>query len=113
MIEVWEGEQWARGRTDGRGWARFTIAKPAAALLPDGEAQAPHLNVTVFARGLLKQFQTRIYFPDEADANAADPVLALIDQDDRETLVAAPDDDGGLRFEIRLKGERPTVGFDF
>jgi len=53
MIEIWQGEMWARSRTDADGVARFTVRKPAAVELPDGQAPAPHLNVTVFARGLL------------------------------------------------------------
>ena len=110
MIEIWQGEMWARSRTDADGVARFTVRKPAAAELPDGQAQAPHLNVTVFARGLLKQFQTRIYFPEEREANAADPVLGMLDRDERETLIATQAADG-LRFEIHLQGPRETVGF--
>jgi protocatechuate 3,4-dioxygenase, alpha subunit len=66
--------------------------------------------VTVFARGLLNRLVTRIYFPDEADANAADPLLASIqDPEARARLVASADDDGdGLCFDIRLQGARET-----
>ena len=55
--------------------SRFTTVKPGAVHEPDGSAQAPHVSVLCFARGLLKPVLTRIYFPDEAVANAADPVL--------------------------------------
>ena len=68
MLELWAGDQFARTRTDPDGAFTAVLARPAA---PAG--QAPHVNVTVFARGLLKQAQTRLYFPDEAAANAADP----------------------------------------
>ena len=74
------------------------------------DGQAPHLSVLVFARGLLRQVATRMYFPDEPDANAADPVLSTIDPHARDTLVARPDNTG-LRFDIRLQGEGETVFF--
>jgi protocatechuate 3,4-dioxygenase alpha subunit len=72
--------------------------------------QAPHLVVTVFARGLLKHAVTRLYFPDEVEANAADPVLSRLAPERRETLVAVPED-GGLRFDIRLQGPSHTTFF--
>ena len=81
-----------------------------------GDTEAPHLDVSVFGRGLLDRVVTRIYFPDEQEANAADPVLAAIaDPDRRATLVATvapggPPDE--FRFDIRLQGERETVFFD-
>ena len=65
----------------------------------------------VFARGLLRHQWTRLYFPDEPEANAADPVLASLPEADRATLVAGQED-GGLRFDIRMQGERQTVFFD-
>jgi protocatechuate 3,4-dioxygenase alpha subunit len=111
-IEVWEGEQMARGRTDENGRYSVVVRKPAPTPTPDGLPQAPHLNVAVFARGLLKQVVTRVYFPDEADANAADPVLDLVPPEDRELLVAVPED-GVLRFDIRLQGDRETPFFAF
>ncbi len=78
---------------------------------PDDRPQAPHIDVSVFARGLLNRLVTRIYFPDEADANAGDPVLGLIDDEaERQTLVARQDD-GALRFDIRLQGEGETAFF--
>ena len=84
---------------------------------------APHLDVSVFARGLLDRVVTRLYFPDEAGANAADPVLSSIAERDRRdtTLIAVPEPEldgpvgaGGtvLRFDIRLQGDRETVFFD-
>jgi protocatechuate 3,4-dioxygenase alpha subunit len=62
----------------------------------------------VFARGLLDRLVTRLYFPDEAEANAADPLLSMLEPSDAATLVAVPDGDG-LRFDITLQGERQTV----
>jgi protocatechuate 3,4-dioxygenase, alpha subunit len=78
---------------------------------PDGGMQAPHLEMSVFARGLLKRLATRVYFPDETEANEADPVLSSIeDPAERGTLVAQPED-GGLRFDIHLQGDRQTTFF--
>jgi protocatechuate 3,4-dioxygenase alpha subunit len=72
--------------------------------------QAPHIEVVVFARGLLKHLVTRLYFPDEVEANAADPVLSRLSAAQRETLVAVPED-GGVRFDIRLQGPAQTTFF--
>jgi protocatechuate 3,4-dioxygenase, alpha subunit len=97
-----------RCATDPQGrWAVRTL-KPGPLPTPDGAVEAPHLNVSVFARGLLKRLVTRIYFPDEPDANAADPLLASIpDPQVRARLVATPDGDR-LRFDIRLQGDQET-----
>jgi protocatechuate 3,4-dioxygenase alpha subunit len=73
--------------------------------------QAPHIDVSIFARGLLQRVVTRIYFSDEPAANAEDPVLASItDPRRRATLVALLGEDG-YRFDIRLQGEEETVAF--
>jgi protocatechuate 3,4-dioxygenase, alpha subunit len=97
-----------RSATDPEGRYWFATVKPGRVPGPDGELQAPHIAVNVLARGLLRQLPTRIYFPDEAEANAADPVLASIeDPAVRARLVAVADGDG-LRFDIRLQGERET-----
>jgi protocatechuate 3,4-dioxygenase alpha subunit len=111
LVEVWQGEQWARSRTDEEGRFRFVVRKPSPTPLPDGRLQAPHLNVLVFARGLLRSPQTRMYFPDEGEANAADPVLELVPAERRATLLAHAED-GGLRFDLHLQGEHETVFFD-
>jgi protocatechuate 3,4-dioxygenase alpha subunit len=98
-----------RSGTGDGGWFAFVTVKPGPVPGPDGVLQAPHLAVGVFARGLLKRAATRMYFPDEEAANAADPVLSSIgDPARRETLVAQADD-GGLRFDIRLQGAGQTV----
>ncbi len=110
LVELWVGDQFARTRTDTDGTYRAVLRKPAPIPLPDGRMQAPHVNVTLFARGLLKQVQTLLYFPGEAQANAADPVLALVPAERRPTLVAHCDD-GALRFDIRLQGVGETAFF--
>ena len=81
--------------------------------LPEGEGglQAPHIDVSVFARGLLDRVVTRIYFADEAEANAEDAVLgSLPDDAARRTLMATPTEDG-YRLDIHLQGDRETVFF--
>lgn len=95
--------------TDEAGHYAFVTMKPGRVPAEDGW-QAPHLDVAVFARGLLHHLVTRVYFPDEAEDNARDPVLAAVPRDRRETLVAVPDVDG-VRFDIRLQGEHETVFF--
>lgn len=98
-----------RSATDaeGRWWVR--TVRPGALPCPDGGTEAPHVDVSVFARGLLDRLVTRIYFPDETAANAADPVLAAVPSDRRDTLVATEAGDGTLRFDIRLRGAGETV----
>lgn len=131
MLEIWQADSAGRyahpeneredtpeegftgfGRcgTDEEGCFAFTTIKPGPE--PDGEAQAPHVLVSVFARGLLKRLVTRIYFPDEEEANADDPVLSSVeDPRFRETLVARAVD-GGYCFDIHLQGEKQTAFFD-
>ena len=107
MIEAWDavGRRWGRSGTDAQGVFSFVIAKPAA----QGR-EAPHLDLYVFARGLLKHQLTRMYFPDEPEANASDPVLSLLREADRALLVAEQEDEA-VRFDIRMQGERQTVFF--
>ncbi|HEY3902484.1 MAG TPA: protocatechuate 3,4-dioxygenase subunit alpha [Streptosporangiaceae bacterium] len=104
-----------RCATDSQGRYRIVTVRPGCLPTPSGGAEAPHLDVNVFARGLLNRVVTRLYFPDEAAANAADPVLAGVDPERRDTLIAVapPGSDGGeFRFDIRLQGGRETVFFD-
>jgi protocatechuate 3,4-dioxygenase, alpha subunit len=82
--------------------------------LPDDarDIEAPHVDVSVFARGLLDRVVTRVYFADEPDANAVDPVLcSLPDPARSHTLLATPEP-GGYRFDIHLQGQEETVFFD-
>jgi protocatechuate 3,4-dioxygenase alpha subunit len=99
--------------TDKDGGFAFDTVKPGSVPGPGGSTQAPHINVGVFSRGLLKRLFTRIYFAGEP-ANAADPVLALVPADRRDTLIAKPDaaKPGLFRFDIRLQGGNETVFFD-
>jgi protocatechuate 3,4-dioxygenase alpha subunit len=94
--------------TGADGGFAFTTLKPGSA----GAGHAPHIAVSVFARGLLKRVVTRIYFPDEPEANAIDPVLAAVtDPAARATLVAVAEDDRALRFDVHLQGDRETAFF--
>jgi protocatechuate 3,4-dioxygenase, alpha subunit len=104
-----------RVSTDADGSFRFTTIRPGAVPGRGNALQAPHIAVAIFARGLLKQLYTRIYFAGES-ANDSDPVLLSIDElAVRKTLIAARRE--GLspqtyRFDIVLQGERETAFFD-
>jgi protocatechuate 3,4-dioxygenase alpha subunit len=88
----------------------FVTIKPGPVPWPEGGMQAPHIEVGVFARGLLKRAVTRVYFPDEEAANAVDPVLSRLGEEARATIVAVAED-AGLRFDIRLQGQGHTTFF--
>jgi protocatechuate 3,4-dioxygenase alpha subunit len=98
-----------RSPTDGEGRYAILTVKPGPLPCPDGAVEAPHLDVSVLARGLLNRLVTRIYFPGEP-ANEADPVLAAVPEERRSTLVAAQRPDG-LLHDIRLQGPHETVFF--
>jgi protocatechuate 3,4-dioxygenase alpha subunit len=98
------------GEEDGDGEYEIFTVKPGPVPGPNGVPQAPHVDVSVFARGLLHRAVTRMYFADEARANAADPVLAAVPAERRATLLAQPTDDG-YRFDIHLQGPDETVFF--
>lgn len=107
--DPWTGERWhgwGRCMTDGDGVFTFTTVKPG----PVGDGQAPHIDITVFCRGILQRLVTRLYFPDEAAANGTDPVLAAAG-DRAATLVAEEEGPGRLHHDIVLQGERETVFF--
>lgn len=132
MIEIWQADHegryahpddgrpvasnsfrgFGRASTETGGFA-FATVKPGSVAGPGGKPQAPHINVGVFARGVLKRMHTRIYFAGEA-ANAADPILALVPADRRDTLMAKPvaGQPGTWRFDIHLQGDTETVFFD-
>ncbi|MBA2442608.1 MAG: protocatechuate 3,4-dioxygenase subunit alpha [Rubrobacter sp.] len=134
MLEVWQANQAGRyahpaddreelpleesfsgfGRcgTDEEGGYRFVTVKPGPVPGPGGQPQAPHINVSVFARGLLRRLVTRIYFPDEEAANAADPVLGAIEDAGRRSSLVARSEEDGLRFDLHLQGAGETVFFD-
>ncbi len=94
----------------------FLTIKPGPVPHPNGGLQAPHISLIIQARGMLDPTYTRVYFSDEADANAADPVLATVPADRRGTLIAERVEDGGsvatYRFDIRYQGDDETVFFD-
>jgi protocatechuate 3,4-dioxygenase alpha subunit len=99
--------------TDEDGNCEFETIKPGRVPGPGNVPQAPHLTLGLFARGMLKQFYTRIYFAGDP-ANETDPILALVPKERRHTLMAKPDAarNGGWRFDIHLQGEEETVFFD-
>ena len=106
-----------RSCTDEDGYFFFVTVKPGRVAGRGNTLQAPHLAVNVFARGMLKQQVTRIYFSDEKQTNLEDPVLNSIeDETVRETLIASRGgDEDGLplyTFNIVLQGENETAFFD-
>jgi protocatechuate 3,4-dioxygenase alpha subunit len=130
LIETWQpdadgrfdGERFrgfGRCATDARGFFEIHTRKPGRvpwSSAPDAPLQAPHLAVSVLARGLLNRVVTRIYFGDEAAANAEDPILrSLPEPERRHTLIAgvAREAHGGYSFDVRLQGPDETVFFVF
>lgn len=106
---------WGRSGTDENCLFQFETIKPGPVPGADDSVQAPHVNVAVFARGMLLHAYTRIYFADEP-ANADDPVLNSIkNKRRRQTLIAIPGTENGktvYRFDIHLQGENETVFLD-
>ena len=134
MLEIWQADAQGRfadpqdkraqpnssfkgfGRcgTDANGGYAFDTIKPGTVPDPDGKPQAPHLVLAIFARGMLLQNYSRIYFGGEP-ANAADPVLALVPVDRRATLIAQQANCNGnavYRLDIHLQGDNEMVFFD-
>jgi protocatechuate 3,4-dioxygenase alpha subunit len=134
FVELWQADHEGRydsafdlqkpfngfGRTattfDAGEWTMHTV-KPGVVLNAAGVPMAPHINVSLFARGINIHLQTRLYFADEAEANGKDPVLNLIEQPERRlTLLAHPcevDGKPAYRFDMRIQGDGETVFFDF
>ncbi len=129
MIEIWQADGeghygsptfsgWGRAVSDfDSGLYRFETIRPGVVPFRDGRPQAPHVAFSIFARGINIHLQTRMYFPEEATANAADPALTAVRQPALiETLIARKEESGNemlYRFDINLQGERETVFFDF
>jgi protocatechuate 3,4-dioxygenase, alpha subunit len=132
MLEIWQAD--SRGKyyhpddprpgTSDEGWVgfgRLQTADDGSCVLETikpgpvryNTVQAPHLTVAVYARGLLKQHHTRVYFAGDA-ANEADPILALVPAERRGTLMAKPDParPGHWQFDVWLQGEQETVFLD-
>lgn len=99
--------------TDADGACVFETVRPGRVTNAEGPAQAAHLNVCLFARGLLRHLYTRVYFAGDPDLDA-DPILALVPADRRATLLAAPADGtpGRWTWDVRLQGDAETVFFD-
>jgi protocatechuate 3,4-dioxygenase alpha subunit len=97
-----------RAGTDKSGCFRFATIKPGPVPGVDGGLQAPHINVSLFARGLLRRLTTRIYFPYE-ELNASDPVLKLLPEPRRASLIVKQVAKGRFRFDILLQGDDETV----
>ncbi|RIX99662.1 protocatechuate 3,4-dioxygenase subunit alpha [Aureimonas flava] len=137
LIEIWQADAEGlhnspaetRGKADAAfaGWGRqpvsdadgsfrFETIRPGRVPWPDGRLQAPHVTVWIVARGINLGLHTRLYFGDEAAANAQDPLLARIPEPARRATLIAPrtERDGVpvFRFDIRLQGERETVFLD-
>jgi protocatechuate 3,4-dioxygenase, alpha subunit len=139
LLEIWQANAQGKYNHPGdrqpgkavdpsfRGWGRacsdfetglysFETIKPGAVTGRDGRVMAPHINVWIVARGINIGLNTRLYFSDEAAANAKDPVINLIEWEvRRKTLIAQREErpDGTVyRFDIRLQGENETVFFD-
>jgi protocatechuate 3,4-dioxygenase alpha subunit len=132
MVEIWQADALGRyahpadprganlrfkgfGRcgtgTDPENRFVFDTIKPGAV----GDGQAPHVNVILFMRGMLSHVYTRIYFADEVEANANDPVLASVEAARRRTLIAARATTPAgtvYRFDLRMQGPDETVFFD-
>ena len=133
MIELWQADGAGRfpghdkgANTTFKGFGRsetvndgvfsFRTVKPGAVPGPDGKKQSPHIDVSLFSRGVVRRMFTRIYFEGEA-ANDADPILGLVPPDRRATLIAWRDGAGAggaprYRFDIRVQGDNETVFFE-
>lgn len=133
LVEIWQADAAGlynspserRGKADPNftGWGRkatdmatgecvFETVKPGRVPFKDGRLMAPHLTVWIVARGINLGLQTRLYFADEAEANAEDPVLARIEHRHRVVTLVAAREGGAYVFDIHLQGEQETVFFD-
>ena len=130
MLEIWQADGRGRYANDPGSRARpnaafkghgrsacdkdgvflFDTVKPGQVAGPNGTMQAPHILVSIFGRGMLRQVHTRIYFEGEP-ANATDPILALVPEDRRHTLMAKKDGDV-WRWNVHMQGDNETVFFD-
>lgn len=117
VIELWQADATFRGfgrlPTNEQGICVFETVKPGRVTSSNGTPEAPHINVSLFARGLLKRAVTRIYFAEDP-VNEQDPVLALAPAERRNTLIARPDpaEPSVWKFDIHLCGEHETVFFE-
>ena len=133
MVEIWQADAqgfypsndpFGQADPNFTGWGRkagdydtgewvFETVKPGAVPFKDGRMMAPHITFWVVARGINIGLQTRMFFPDEAGANAQDPLLTRIEHQNRvPTLIAEKTGEGAYRFDIRLQGDGETIFFD-
>ncbi|MEZ5790448.1 MAG: protocatechuate 3,4-dioxygenase subunit alpha [Nitratireductor sp.] len=134
LVEIWQADAHGlynspmetRGQADPEftGWGRcpgdmtsgefrFETIKPGAVPYPDGRIQAPHITFWIVARGINIGLHTRMYFPDEEAANAADPLLSRIEHKIRvPTLIAKSSGGGAYVFDIHLQGDNETIFLD-
>jgi protocatechuate 3,4-dioxygenase alpha subunit len=133
VIEIWQADSAGlynspsemRGAADPNftGWGRcptraedgvysFDTVKPGKVPFKDGRRQAPHISFWIVARGINIGLQTRMYFPEETEANGADPLLQRIEHRDRVATLIAARDGSTYTFDIRLQGENETVFLD-
>ncbi|KAA8881939.1 protocatechuate 3,4-dioxygenase subunit alpha [Nocardia colli] len=119
MVETWQADLseadsgragFARSDTRQGEFALYTVV-PGPVCDGAGGSQAPHLDMSVFARGLLHRLVTRVYFPEHADRHPTDPVLATVPPERRGTLIAVRQGDGYV-FDVHLQGAGETVFFD-
>jgi protocatechuate 3,4-dioxygenase alpha subunit len=104
---------WGRSGADAQtGLFSFDTIKPGRVPFPDGRLQAPHVSLWIVARGINLGLNTRMYFDDEADDNAADPILDRIEQKSRIATLIAKRDGHTYNFDIHLQGPNETVFFD-
>ena len=129
MLEIWQADGegrlpgadpalsnarfkgFGRCECDAEGRFSFRTVKPGRVPGPNGAMQAPHLDVGVFARGILRRLFTRIYFEGEA-GNESDPILKLVPAERRSTVIARRAGADLYKLDIRLQGENETVFFD-
>ncbi len=121
MVEIWQAgpdgayeagfHGFGRCATDPEGRFRFTTLKPGPVPGPGNTLQAPHITLAVFARGLMNHVTTRVYFAGEAH-NEADPILTLVPENRRATMLARTTAPGVWTLDIRLQGEGETVFLD-
>ncbi|MBB2750390.1 UNVERIFIED_ORG: protocatechuate 3,4-dioxygenase alpha subunit [Rhizobium aethiopicum] len=133
VIEIWQADSAGlynspsemRGTADPNftGWGRcptrsedgvysFDTIKPGCVPFKDGRRQAPHITVWIVARGINIGLHTRVYFPEETEANAADPLLQRIEHRERVATMIATRDGATCQFDIHLQGAKETVFLD-
>lgn len=136
LVEIWQADaeglypspEDQRGKADPAfaGWGRqplsaedgsfrFETIRPGSVPFPGGGTQAPHVTFWIVARGINLGLHTRIYFGDETEANAADPLLRRIGPERRNTLIAPRTERDGMpvfTFNVRLQGDGETVFLD-